>query len=182
MTFAGHLIASPFLVCLLQSSQAVVLSSPQANVIICENVNASTSLKYQVTVTRTVPALRRCWMTPWAVTTCHMVWQMSWGPCLLHFRPRMTGTWCHLCNTQHQWLNCIQAFKCSYCECAILTGSLKSPQSQRTWISQVHPPKYSSPVLCSLCWFWLLVPRTGSKLIRVFLVQLPNDYPFSICG
>ena len=87
VTFAGPLIASPLLAWLLQSSQAVVLSSPLANVIICENMNASTSLTYQVTLTRTVSVLRWCWTTPWAVSTCHMVWQMSWGPCFLHFRP-----------------------------------------------------------------------------------------------
>lgn len=87
VTFAGLLIASPFLAWLLKSSQAVVLSFSLANVIICENVNAPTSLTYQMTLTGTVPVLRWYWMAPWAASTCHMVWQKSWDPCFLHFRP-----------------------------------------------------------------------------------------------
>ena len=57
------------------------------NIIIYKNLNFFKSFMYQVSLTRRVPVWRSRWMTSWDISTCHMVWQMSWGNCFLHSRP-----------------------------------------------------------------------------------------------
>lgn len=120
---------------------------PLDYIINCENLNSFTRFMDQVTVPRRVLCQGEVgWRSEKPLPA---IWCGKCREVIASFIPvQLARNLIHLRNTQHRWLNCTRAFKSNYFECSDPTNSRKSPQSNRTWVSQVHSTKYSSLALC----------------------------------